>query len=479
MAAARVCCSLLALAAGSSATMPPGFGWGTLPTHWFSANVSSQISAEAAERIAARHSLVIFNGQSHAYKAAPFGKGSEGKMVEGGRMIRAAAGRLGIPSPSVLAYFNSVVGWTAYDMVTWLTANKTRLLRDTDGQPHVCRKDGFGNELLIPDLSLPEVRAHMVQVMAQTGTALDGIFLDRGDPKAPATGHIDPAKVLAVQVGHELLIHELRRAMPDKLYLLNDHTTQLLGNGSFPAGFDHEYESFSGSLTQIQQLQNDSAAGVLATAHTEGDFNTTLAAFLLGAGENAYFGATFQHGEAGPGDRGWSEPAWDGVRPEYTKKLGAPLGLAQISADGRTLTRSFKSGTKVVVASKPNATDSQPDSLGFIVADINNVAGEVGPGFPAVHLAGKLEAAKDCEALCAKNSSCLSYTWCGPSKGSYALDCFLRSDQVWQLERAHLGTTSGCKAQDGFTGCAPAESRPAHCVYWSDGTINGPASCHS
>ena len=97
MMAARVCCSLLALAAGSSATapMPPGFGWGTLPTHWFSANVSSQISAEAAERIAARHSLVIFNGQSHAYKAAPFGKGSEGKMIEGGRMIRAAAGRLG------------------------------------------------------------------------------------------------------------------------------------------------------------------------------------------------------------------------------------------------------------------------------------------------------------------------------------------------------------------------------------------------
>ncbi len=99
--------------------LPRGFSWDTLPVHWFSANASSQLSAEAAARIASRHSLVIFNGQSHAYQAAPFGKNSEGKMIAGGEMIRTAADKLAIPRPSVVAYFNSVVGWTAYNFETW------------------------------------------------------------------------------------------------------------------------------------------------------------------------------------------------------------------------------------------------------------------------------------------------------------------------------------------------------------------------
>ena len=54
--------------------------------------------------------------------------------------------------------------------------------------------------------------------------------------------------------------------------------------------------STTGSITQIQQLQNDSKAGVLAAVHSKGEFNTTLAAFLLGAGDNAYFAKTFLKG---------------------------------------------------------------------------------------------------------------------------------------------------------------------------------------
>lgn len=59
----------------------PGFSWETLPVHWFSSNATSQLSAEAAERIASRHSLAIINGQSHAYWEAPSGRGAEGKMM--------------------------------------------------------------------------------------------------------------------------------------------------------------------------------------------------------------------------------------------------------------------------------------------------------------------------------------------------------------------------------------------------------------
>ena len=165
-------------------------------------------------------------------------------MIEGGRLIRQAADRLGIPRPTVLAYFNSVVAWTAYDFETWLAANKTRFLRNANGTLHVCRQDHLGNILYIPDLSLPEVRAKWVQVVAKTGNALDGVFVDRGDiPGSPgSSAEIEPVKEAAWRDGHVQLIHELRVAMPGKLYLLNDHTLAVTGNLSFPAGFDHEYE---------------------------------------------------------------------------------------------------------------------------------------------------------------------------------------------------------------------------------------------
>lgn len=379
--------------------------------------------------------------------------------------------------------------WTAYDFETWLAENKTRFLHNADGSLHVCRKDALGNTLYIPDLSLPEVRAKWVEVVANTGNSMDGVFVDRGDiPGSPGkTEGIAPAKAAAWRDGHVRLIHELRAAMADKIYLLNDHTLALTGNLSFPAGFDHEYEHFTGSIGQIQQLQNDSAAGALAAVHSEADFNTTLAAFLLGAGNNAYFAKTFLHGVgAAPGDKGWSEPAWDGVRPEYNKKLGAPLGPAVLSTDdGQVLSRRFKSGTRVTLGPRPQAsahnhTNSTPDSLGFIIADINNVAGQVDR--PTVFLAGKMGRASECESRCATNATCLSYTWCGPQKGSYAHDCYLRSDTVWRLDVAHKGTTSGCKRHEFGPAChqgGGANDDAVACIFWADGSITGSAPCHN
>jgi hypothetical protein len=86
---------------------------------------------------------------------------------------------------------------------------------------------------------------------------MDGVFVDRGDlPGSPGgpSGKVAPDKLAAWADGHIKLVHELRRAMPNKTYLLNDHTLDLTGNGSFPSGFDHEYEAFHGSMTQIEQL---------------------------------------------------------------------------------------------------------------------------------------------------------------------------------------------------------------------------------
>ena len=104
----------------AGATMPPGFSWDTLPVHWFSANATHQLSQSAAQRIAARHSLAIINGQGHAYWQPPVGSGAEGKMIEAGRILKQASADWGRPSIAVLAYFNSVLDWTAYDFHTWM-----------------------------------------------------------------------------------------------------------------------------------------------------------------------------------------------------------------------------------------------------------------------------------------------------------------------------------------------------------------------
>jgi hypothetical protein len=103
----------------------------------------------------------------------------------------------------------------------------------------------------------PEVRAKWVAVVAETANAMDGVFVDRGDlPGSPGgpSGKVAPDKLAAWGQGHAMLVHELRHAIPDKILLLNDHTLSLTGNQSFPRGFDHEYEAFKGSMTQIQQL---------------------------------------------------------------------------------------------------------------------------------------------------------------------------------------------------------------------------------
>jgi hypothetical protein len=124
----------------------------------------------------------------------------------------------------------------------------------------------------------------------------------------------------------------------------------------------------------------------------------------------------------------------------YNRKLGAPLGPAKLDASTGVLSRHFESGTFVTLG-PANKTNSGTDRLGFITADINNVAGEVAE--PSVRFAGKFASSLECESICGKDETCKSYTWCGPTKGSYAEKCYLRNDTVWQMDIGHKGTTSG------------------------------------
>jgi hypothetical protein len=347
-----------AAVAGSAAAGPgpPGFSWDTIPVHWFSANATSQLSPAAAARIASQHSLAIINGQSHAYWAPPAETGAEGKMAEAGRLLKQASASLGRPPIAVLAYFNSVLDWTGYDFHTWLSANASRFLSDMHGSPVYARKDALNHTLHIPDLSQPAVAERWLQHVVNTSCDLDGVFVDQAKWCAPFVcgkrpGTYPPGKRDAWAQGHWAMLLQLRRMLPDKIIVINN-----LNMTDFPAGFDHEYERFNGSATgnvyQLSSLQADAASGRVATCHGNApwQFSTTLPLFLLGAGESAYYNSPLTgRGESGaPGDPGWSEPAWDGWRPEYSRKLGAPLGPASIDA-ARIATRRFASGTHVLL----------------------------------------------------------------------------------------------------------------------------------
>ena len=109
--------------------------------------------------------------------------------------------------------------------------------------------------------------------------------------------------------------------------------------------------------------------------------------------------------------KGWSEPAWDGVRKNARRSSARCSALQR---GGR------REACSVAVSSQEHASLSAARRRGMRVptaADINNVADEVGAKFPTVYLAGKMANAHQCGLLCAKNATCLSYTWCGPTKG--------------------------------------------------------------
>lgn len=249
----------------------------------------------------------------------------------------------------MLAYFNSVLDWTAYDFHTWLAADPSRFLHGANGQPVVGRRDLLHNTLHIPDFAQPAVRQRWLATVVNTSRSMDGLFIDQGRYCTPFAckarpGFYPPGKLAAWAQGHWGMLLELRDAMrgEGKVLLLNN-----LNTTDFPPGFDHEYENFNASAALVAALQADAAAGRVATAHSEAPLTTTLPLYLLGAGNHAYFAATHRRGVAGsPGDPGWVEPAWDGWRPEYSRRLGRPMGPAHILSNGLA-SRRFASGTVV------------------------------------------------------------------------------------------------------------------------------------
>ena len=110
-----------------------------------------------------------------------------------------------------------------------------------------------------------------------------------------------PGQLLKVNQGHWDVVLGIREALDDKIVILNNFNIT-----DFPVGFDHEYVNFTGSVDQIKGLQLDAASNRLAICHDlVHEYKVTLASFLIGAGDYAYYFTTYNHGDnstvAGPG----------------------------------------------------------------------------------------------------------------------------------------------------------------------------------
>ena len=142
----------------------------------------------------------------------------------------------------------------------------------------------LNNTLHIPDFLQPVVTAMWLANVVNTSQHLDGLFIDQGkwcssfvcknDPDVYPAGKLD-----AWTHAHWDMLLELRCAIPDQILVLSN-----LNVTDFPAGFDHEYEKFTGMLDQFKSLPLDAVAGRVTTCHNTAHVTTTLPLFLLGAG---------------------------------------------------------------------------------------------------------------------------------------------------------------------------------------------------
>ena len=328
------------------AAIPPPFAWDTVPLFFHSTNESGLWSAAALERMRAFPLITMDKWQGLANSSD--GRPGELRALDAARAIRAAVGA----APALFFYQNSMIDWPMYSTHAALIADPALRLRNASGGQALY----LGNWLF--DVTVPAGRAVPAGLCAalasaDAGATYDGCFIDRGNvlgdfgPQAL----FSPAQTAAINAGHDAMLTGLvaQLAGAGKVALLNNN-----GNFSFAPAL-RMIEDFAATESCILALQELAGRGLRVEAHA-GYFAdgsdascaappiNSLAAFLIGAGEGAYYACA----------PGWTtDPRWPAVAdpwldplPLYARPLGAPLGSATRTPQGMW-TRRFASGTNV------------------------------------------------------------------------------------------------------------------------------------
>ena len=310
----------------------PQFSWDTLPVFFHSSNSTGQYNDNALKVIAKFQMATIEKWMGYDIKDVD----DEDEMVLAMKAIKAA-------NPKISTYF-------------YMNSHKdrpemTRMARELDENPDYALCDDNGVKVkntqgfYVFDLSKLEVRKWWLKICLNATKYAngDGCFCDSSQRvNTTFTPHISSSKEKAWSEGLVNLTREVQEALGDDNLLIGK-----VANQSYVKAV--QIEGFRASNNSIQSLLLGAEVGQVMQAHVPaactGDLTDYIAAFLIGAGEYAYFGCG--HWSANGDDT--TPLTW---RPEYDKPLGAPKGPAQYNAG--VWTRSFASGTEVMFDTKGN-----------------------------------------------------------------------------------------------------------------------------
>jgi hypothetical protein len=359
---------LLLLGVGVPATcggaaLPP-FSWSTVPLFQQLCSVNATLEApfepERLAWLAATYPVIVIEhcqGQGpQAYDEslgpAPY-QPTKG-YIEQHQLAAAAALKKLNASVHVYNYQNVHAALPYFKFVSALTDHPSFAIAgahcsSTGGHMFPLLKTNLWNT---SEQAVVELWKAQFAAMTGEGSAVDGTFVDT----AQSCGDTGAAAMLAA----------VQASRPGKV--LGYHTTETMNTGLQMV----QTYTFDASKTSLKWLRDAAAAKLITLAHAQTDrnnahgdhFNSSLAAFLIGASEHQYFAFSGSPTKAGgPTGAGAAfcdprtptaptYPTWCtgmGWGDEFSRPLGAPIGPAAVTSNGALHTRSFASGTNVTL----------------------------------------------------------------------------------------------------------------------------------
>jgi len=272
------------------------WSWARPQTFIHCSNSSGSLSPEATLAMANSAFTVIEKYQG--LKSPPLYTGGEIKVIEAARAVRSIN-----PNATMIFYFAVDYTRTWYDLGRWFDEHPYLQVHDADGwrANHTENSDNWG----IFDWSQEEARSAWVDKLASVVSSsddngnniFDGVFIDGyRSAESWAPGLIPKAtqeEQTAWLAGAKLLGPALSDA-------LGNDTIRFINPGQvfneFPGYSANSIEFFGPDDNDIQFLQ--SLIGTFPTIEVHSyigpdiaNFNLTFAAYLIGVGPGAYFGA--------------------------------------------------------------------------------------------------------------------------------------------------------------------------------------------
>ena len=324
---------VIALVVGSTKAALPQFSWDTLPVFFHSSNYSGQYNDDALKVIAKFQMVTIEKCMGLEVKNVD----DEDEMV----LAMMAVKKI---NPKVATYFYMNSFKDRPEM--------TRMAREVEQNPNYVLKDDNGQKVKIGDLSVFDLSKYEVRkwwldicLNATKFANGDGCFCDMS---ASEDVHLKPPPneltMKAWKEGMLNLTREVQEALGEDKLLIGK-----VANQSYVKSVQIEY--FTADNKSINSLILGAKVGQVMQAHVPvnvsctSDLTNYIAAFLIGAGEYAYFGC----GDWCAEGNNTKPLTW---HAEYDKPLGAPKSPAMYEQG--VWTRSFTSGTKVMFDTKHN-----------------------------------------------------------------------------------------------------------------------------